>query len=66
MRKIFLPVVEFDMKITNRNTYERQNIKDTEEILEAEYYDEFIGHSDGMNFIWEVLRNERKRKEKFN
>lgn len=64
MKKISLPVVEFDMKMINRNTYERQNIRDTERVLDVEFYDEFIGCSDGMNFIWEALRNERK--EKFN
>lgn len=40
------------------------NLRDTGRALKAEYYDEFIGYSDGMNFIWEILRNERKKKEK--
>ena len=66
MKKLSLAVVEFDMKMINRNAYERQNIRDTGQVLDVEFYDEFIGCSDGMNFIWEATRNERKKKEEFN
>lgn len=64
MKNLTFSIVEFDYKFINQNTFEMSNLKDTGRTLKAEYYDEFIGCSDGMNFIWEVLRNERKKKEK--
>lgn len=66
MKNLTFSIVEFDYKFINQNTFEMSNLRDTGRTLKAEYYDEFIGCSDGMNFIWEAMRNERKKKENLN
>lgn len=66
MKNLTFSIVEFDYKFINQNTFEMSNFRDAGKTLEAEFYDEFIGCSDGMNLIWEVMRDERKKKEKLN
>ena len=66
MKNLTFSIIEFDYKFINQNTFEMSNLRDTGRALKAEFYDDFIGCSDGMNLIWEAMRDERKKKEEFN